>query len=70
MKDVEKKVVLPLRFVTLRGITSNARGKSKAILENVLEESRKKKKDRQEFRLVDKFDVEEIDLVSEEEDKK
>lgn len=57
--------MLPLGSVTLGYRTPTTRGKSKATLEKDLEES-KKKKSRQDFRLVDESHVEEVNLVSEE----
>ncbi|XP_070036581.1 protein PXR1-like [Nicotiana tomentosiformis] len=70
VKAIAKKVVLPLESVTLEGRTPNTRGKSKTSLEKTFDESKKKKKSSHKFRLVDKSDVEEVDLVSEVEYKK
>ncbi|OIT37944.1 hypothetical protein A4A49_15966 [Nicotiana attenuata] len=67
VKVVEKKDVLPLGYVTLGGRTPVTRGKSKTTLEKDLGKSKKKKKDREGFRLIVGSDVEEVDLVSGEE---
>lgn len=55
--------------MTLICRTPNTRERSKATLENALEESKKKKKkERQGFRLIDESDVKEATLVSEADD--
>ncbi|OIT20778.1 hypothetical protein A4A49_57008, partial [Nicotiana attenuata] len=65
VKGVAKKAVLPLGSVTLGGRIPIM---GEAALEKDLEESKKKKKNKGRFRLINEYDVEEVDLVSEDEE--
>lgn len=67
---MKKKAILTPRAVNLGGRTLVTRGKSKAALQKVMEENKRKKKERQGFRLIDESDVEEMDLVGGDEDDK
>lgn len=69
VKAIEKKTVFPQRSVNLGGGALNTGGMSKAAFQKALKESRKKKKEKQEFSLVDELDMEEVDLVSKGDDK-
>lgn len=60
-----KKAVLPLGSITLGGRISIM---SEVALEKALEESKKKKKDKERFRLIDESDVEKVNMVSENEE--
>ncbi|XP_070025219.1 uncharacterized protein [Nicotiana sylvestris] len=69
-KQPEEKTI-PKRVKAIankRRRTLVTRGKSKAPLEKSLEESKKKKHEKEAFRLIDESDVDEVDLVSREED--
>lgn len=68
VKTVANKAVLPYGSINFGGRTPVTRGKIKAALEKAMEESNKKKKERQRFRLIDESDVEDVDLVNGEED--